>query len=113
MLLKKINEKGKETKIESEEEKEEEKKIIDLQTKTRTNTNKLEHKNTPRSRKIPLENLPHVTETNKKKRRDRPKIINLIKLRKKDRNNNRRRRLKDHRIQERQRARTTTKETRR
>ena len=113
MLLEKMNEKGKETKIETKEEKEEEEKNIDLQAKATINKNNQENENTPRSSKIPLENLPDVTETTKKKRQDRPKVINTINLSKKDRNNNRRHRSKAHRIQERERARTTTREARR
>lgn len=90
MLLEKIHEKGRRTQIEIEEEKEEEEKNIDLQAKTKLNTNNhnQENENTPGSRKCPLENLPDTTETNKK-RRDRPKVINPIKLSTKDRNNNR------------------------
>ena len=44
---------------------EEEDQIIDLQAKTKTNTTNQGNENTPRSRKVPLENLPDVTTTSK------------------------------------------------
>ena len=87
--------------------------IIDPPVKTKTSTTTHGNENIPRSRKIPLENLPDAPTTSKKTRRDRPTVINPIKISKRKRYNNRRRRSKDHRIIERERERTITREIRR
>ena len=64
----------------NEVEIDEEDQIIDLRAKNKTNTTNRGNENTPRSRKIPLGNLPDATTTSKKTRRDRPTAINPIKL---------------------------------
>ena len=86
---------------------------IDLQVKNKRNTTNCGNKNTSVSRKIPLGNLPDITTTtDKKTRRDRPTATYPIKISKRERNNNRRRRSIDHRVIERERARKTAREIR-